>query len=70
MNVAARMETPGASGKSQVSQDVCECLRGEFAAKARGEIDVKGRGRMPAWFLLARNAHAALDTGAEVQPVT
>jgi adenylate cyclase len=54
VNVAARMETTGSAGRIQVSQDVYERLRGEFVLEARGEIEVKGKGKMSTWFLLAR----------------
>jgi adenylate cyclase len=54
VNVASRMETTGDAGKIQVSQDVYERLRDEFVLEARGEIEIKGKGAMPTWFLLAR----------------
>jgi adenylate cyclase len=54
VNVAARMETTGSAGKIQVSEDVYERLKDGFLLEARGEIDVKGKGRMPTWFLLGR----------------
>ena len=54
VNVAARMEMTGSAGKIQVSQDIHERLRDEFELESRGEIEVKGKGRMPTWFLLAR----------------
>jgi adenylate cyclase len=53
VNVAARMETTGSAGRIQVSQDVYERLRDEFVLEARGEIEVKGKGKMSTWFLLA-----------------
>jgi adenylate cyclase len=58
VNVAARMETTGSEGKIQVSQDIHERLRDEFELEARGEIEVKGKGRMQTWFLLARKSRA------------
>jgi adenylate cyclase len=61
VNVAARMETTGSIGKIQVSQDVYERLRDEFALEPRGEIEVKGKGRMRTWFLLARKSHTAVE---------
>jgi len=54
VNVAARMETTGEAGKIQVSQDIYQRLRDDFELESRGEIDVKGKGRMPTWFLVAR----------------
>ena len=58
VNVASRMETTGYAGKIQVSEDVYERLKDEFVLEARGEIDIKGKGRMPTWFLLARKPPA------------
>jgi adenylate cyclase len=61
VNVAARMETTGSAGKIQVSQDIYERLRDEFVLEFRGEIEVKGKGRMPTWFLLACNSPAVVQ---------
>ena len=63
VNVAARMEMMGSAGKIQVSQDIYERLRDEFVLESRGEIEVKGKGRMPTWFLMARKSLA------DVQPL-
>ena len=59
VNVAARMETTGAEGRIQVSEAAWERLRDAFELEPRGEIDIKGKGAMPTWFLLARKAPAA-----------
>ncbi|MET0429902.1 MAG: adenylate/guanylate cyclase domain-containing protein [Microvirga sp.] len=53
VNVASRMESTGSPGRIQVTREVCERLGGRFAFEARGLVDVKGKGRMPTWFLLA-----------------
>ncbi|SJM31761.1 adenylate/guanylate cyclase domain-containing protein [Mesorhizobium delmotii] len=58
VNVAARMETTGSAGKIQVSEDIYERLKEGFELEARGEIEVKGKGRMLTWFLLARKPPA------------
>jgi adenylate cyclase len=58
VNVASRMESTGAAGKIQVSQEVYERLRDDFVLEDRGEIDVKGKGRMRTWFLIGRTAPA------------
>lgn len=58
VNVAARMETTGSAGKIQVSEDIYERLKEGFEVEARGEIEVKGKGRMLTWFLLARKPPA------------
>jgi adenylate cyclase len=61
VNVAARMEMTGSAGKIQVSQDIYERLREEFVLEFRGEIEVKGKGRMPTWFLLASKSPAVVQ---------
>ncbi len=61
VNMAARMEMTGSAGKIQVSQDIYERLRDEFVLEFRGEIEVKGKGVMPTWFLLARKSLAVVQ---------
>lgn len=65
VNVAARMETTGAEGKIQVSQAAYERLRDDYVLEPRGEIEIKGKGAMPTWFLLARKPVAAADVTRE-----
>jgi adenylate cyclase len=50
------METTGAEGRIQVSEAAYERLRDDFVLEPRGEIEIKGKGAMPTWFLLARKA--------------
>jgi adenylate cyclase len=57
VNVASRMETTGAVGKIQVSQETYERLKDAFVLEDCGEIDVKGKGRMRTWFLVERKQH-------------
>jgi adenylate cyclase len=52
VNVASRMETTGAVGKVQVSQETYERLKDDFVLEACGEIDVRGKGKMRTWFLV------------------
>jgi adenylate cyclase len=59
VNVAARMESTGVSGKIQVSHDTCLLLKPAFILADRGRIAVKGKGRMRTWFLLGRDERAA-----------
>jgi adenylate cyclase len=51
VNVASRMESHGISGEIQVTQSTYECLRSEYLFEARGDIEVKGKGRLPAYLL-------------------
>jgi adenylate cyclase len=59
VNVASRMEATGCPGNIQVSLETYERLKDGFVLEARGEIEVKGKGKMPTWFLLARKPLAA-----------
>lgn len=52
VNTAARMESHGVAGRIQLGGSTREAFSGEFELEARGEIDIKGKGRMPTWFLL------------------
>jgi len=61
VNMASRMESTGVSGQIQASQEVYERLAGQFIWEPRGAIDVKGKGRMPTWFLIDR--HEAAEDG-------
>ncbi len=51
VNIASRMETHGQAGKIHVSQAVARRLDGRFHLEDRGEIEVKGSGRMRTFFL-------------------
>lgn len=59
VNVAARMETTGEAGKIHVSRETFERLREKFELQARGEMEIKGKGRMQTWFLLDRKLQAS-----------
>jgi len=56
VNVAARMEATGVGGKIQVTDDFAESLAGHFEFERRGEIEVKGKGKLRTSFLLAAKA--------------
>lgn len=51
VNTASRMESHGAVGRICVTHAVREALGDRFSFEDRGEIDVKGKGLMRAWFL-------------------
>ena len=54
VNTASRMESTGLPGRIQVSLAMARALGNAFAFESRGEIEIKGKGLMPTWFLLAR----------------
>jgi len=51
INVAARMESLGEPGRIHVAEGAWERLRGGYRLESRGELDVKGKGTMPTWYL-------------------
>jgi adenylate cyclase len=65
VNVASRMESTDIIGRIQVPQNVFERLRHDFVLEERGEIEVKGKGKMRTWFLVARKpaVEAAHESG-------
>jgi class 3 adenylate cyclase len=48
------MESHGLPGKIQVSQATYELLKDQFQFEARGEIEVKGKGKMCAYWLVRK----------------
>jgi len=54
VNTASRMESHGVEDRIQVTQATFERLRDRYRFEARGEIDVRGRGPMPTYFMLGR----------------
>jgi adenylate cyclase len=54
VNVASRMESTGVPGRIQVSRDTYERVKNQFELESRGDIDVKGKGRMATWLVIGR----------------
>lgn len=54
VNVASRMESTGTQGRIQVPQEVYERLKDSFVFEPRGEVEIKGKGVMRTWFLVAQ----------------
>ena len=48
------MESHGASDTIQVGETTYEALKDSYEFEALGDIDVKGKGRLPAWRLIGR----------------
>jgi adenylate cyclase len=61
VNVASRMESTDSVGRIQVPEDVYQRLRSAFVLEERGAVDVKGKGLMRTWYLVARRP----DTGSD-----
>ena len=51
LDLAARMEGHGVAGRIQVSTVTCKLLGDAFTTEPRGEIEVKGKGMMQAFFV-------------------
>ncbi len=51
VNVAARMESTGQPGKVQVSAATRDLIADIFRIELRGEVEVKGKGKMTTYFL-------------------
>ena len=51
VNTASRMESHGVTGRIQCSGQVHALLQDKFQFEPRGEIDVKGKGKMSTFFL-------------------
>jgi class 3 adenylate cyclase len=54
VNTASRLESHGLAGRIQVSQATYRLLSDRYAFEDRGEIDVKGKGRVAAYLLVGR----------------
>jgi class 3 adenylate cyclase len=65
VNTAQRLESHGAPDRIHVSEPVYQRLKDAFAFEPRGTIDLKGRGSMPTWFLVAAPGSRSLDPPAD-----
>jgi adenylate cyclase len=54
VNTASRMESHGEPGTIHVTDVVHTRLASKYEFSGRGEIDVKGKGRMRTWYLTGR----------------
>ena len=52
VNTASRMESHGASGKIQITRATYELVKDHFECEYIGEITVKGKGSLEAWYLI------------------
>lgn len=54
VNTASRMQTHGLPGHIQITEETADQLQADFELARRGTIRVRGKGRMPTWFVLGR----------------
>jgi adenylate cyclase len=54
VNTASRMESSGLPGRIQVTEAMHERLLPRYSFEARGEVDIKGKGRLRTYFLTGR----------------
>jgi adenylate cyclase/guanylate cyclase len=59
VNTAARMESHGTPGRVHVDDATRQLLGSDFRFEDRGELEVKGKGRLRTWFLEGRAGSAA-----------
>ncbi len=62
VNVASRMESTDPEGRIQLPQDVFERLRHAFVLEERGDVEIKGKGVMRTWYLVAHKPRATLPS--------
>ncbi len=56
VNIASRMESHGLAGKIQLTESTYQYLRDDFLLEKRGEIEVKGKGKMTTYLLLGQKS--------------
>lgn len=54
VNTASRMESSGLPGKIQIAKGAYDLMKDDFDCESRGKIEVKGKGELETWFLIAR----------------
>ena len=52
VNTASRMETHGVGGRIQVTEQLYRRLNDRYTLEPRGEVEIKGKGLMPTYFLV------------------
>ena len=66
VNVASRMESNGVPGSIQVTRSVYEHLHNEYEFEHRGDIEVKGKGKIETWILQGPAHEEPLPASAPV----
>jgi adenylate cyclase len=52
VNTASRMESNGHGGDIQITKATYDLVRDHFNCRAQGTISVKGKGKMPVWYVV------------------
>lgn len=68
VNIASRMEASGIEGKVQVSEQTYWRYNQSFEFEERGEIEVKGHGKLKAYILIGRHCDKLHETMAPAGP--
>ena len=63
VNMASRMESHGTPDAIQITRSTWELLRDDFVTEPYGLVDVKGKGEVETWRLVALNESAARTGG-------
>jgi guanylate cyclase len=58
VNIASRMESHGTGGTIQITRATYELIKEEFVCEPRGTLDVKGKGEMEVWLVIAAKQRA------------
>jgi guanylate cyclase len=68
VNTASRMETTGEPGRIQITEATYEQVKDAFVCEPRGLIDVKGKGQMAVWNLIAHQTDVMAPNVVEDVP--
>ena len=61
VNVASRMESHGHPGHIQITDTTYQLIKDEFIFAKRGTIEVKGRGEISTWLIMARRPDSSRE---------
>ena len=64
VNTASRMESHGETGKIHITGATRALCGDAFEYEPRGEVEIKGKGRMETWFVVGRAGVSAPPSGA------
>jgi adenylate cyclase len=68
VNTASRMESHGTADRIQITRATYELIKDEFVCEYRGTVDVKGKGEIETWYLMAERDGASEPLEARTHP--